>query len=42
MDIDDVDYKYTGILFSHKEEYYVVCKKMDGTGDDQVKKNKSD
>jgi hypothetical protein len=38
-----VDYTHNGALFSHKEELnYVICRKMDGTGDHLVKQNKSD
>jgi hypothetical protein len=32
---------YIGVLFSNKGEWiYIVCGKMDGTGDDQVKQGK--
>jgi hypothetical protein len=32
---------HNGVLFSHKEEWnYVICGKIDGTGDHHVKLNK--
>jgi hypothetical protein len=33
---------YNGILFSHEEQNYVICRKMDETGDHQIKKKKPD
>jgi hypothetical protein len=33
---------YIWVLFSHKEENYVVCSKVNGTGDDHVRQNKPD
>jgi hypothetical protein len=35
-------YIYNWVLVSYKESYYIVCKKMDGTGDHSVKQNKPD
>jgi hypothetical protein len=38
-----VVYKHNGVLFSHKEEQnYVICRKMDRTGDHHIKWNKPD
>jgi hypothetical protein len=43
MDEDNVVYLHNGVLFSHKEECnYVVCNKMEETGDHHVKQNKPD
>jgi hypothetical protein len=34
---------HKGVLFSHKEKgNYIICRKMDGTGDHHVKQNKPD
>jgi hypothetical protein len=36
-----VIYIHNGVLLSHKKELnYVICRKMDGTGDYHVKQNK--
>jgi hypothetical protein len=36
-------YIYYGVLFSHKEKWnYVLCRKMDGTGEHHIKQNKPD
>jgi hypothetical protein len=40
---ENVAYVYKGVLLSHKEEQNcVICRKMDGTIDYHVKKNKPD
>jgi hypothetical protein len=43
MDKDNVVYTQNGVLFSHKEKLnYVICKKMDRTGDDDVNQTQKD
>jgi hypothetical protein len=40
---EKVEHLRNGILLSHKEERsHVICRKMDGTGDHHVKRNKSE
>lgn len=29
-------YLHNGVVFSHEEENYVICKKVDGTGEDPL------
>jgi hypothetical protein len=36
MDKENVVYIHSGVVFSHKEEQNVTCRKMDGTGDHHV------
>jgi hypothetical protein len=40
MNKENVVYIHNGVLFSHKEGDYVICRKMDGTGGHCVKQNK--
>jgi hypothetical protein len=37
MDKDNVVHIHNGVLFNHKEQNYVICRKMDGTGYHHVK-----
>jgi hypothetical protein len=37
VDKENVIHIHNGVLFSNKEQNYVICRKMDGTGDDHVK-----
>jgi hypothetical protein len=39
MDKENVVYVHNGILFSHKEKYYVICRRMNETEDHHVKHN---
>jgi hypothetical protein len=31
MDKENVVYNHNGVLFSHQEKHYIVCRKMDRT-----------
>jgi hypothetical protein len=33
---------YSGVLFSHEEQNFVICQRVDGTGDHHAKQNKPD
>jgi hypothetical protein len=40
MDKENILYIQNGVLLSHKEEWnHVVCRKMDGTGDQHVEQD---
>jgi hypothetical protein len=42
MDQENVAYTYRGVLLNHKEQKYVLCRKVDGTEDHHVKQNNVD
>jgi hypothetical protein len=37
MDKENVVYAHNEVLLSHKEGNYIVCRKIDGSGDHHVK-----
>jgi hypothetical protein len=42
MDKENVVYIHNEIVFGHKDQNYVICRKMYGTRDHHVKQNKQD
>jgi hypothetical protein len=42
MDSETLVCRHNGVLFNQKESNYVICRKIVGTGNHHVKKNKPD